>query len=171
MGGYVALAFVRRHAGRLRGLILADTRAEADTAEGKANRDKLIAFAGNHDGREVLDQMLDKIIGPQARTAQPAVVEELRRIAGVQKPAAIQDALRAMRDRPDSLDLLTAIALPTLVIVGSEDALTPPALAQTLAAKIAGATLVTIPTAGHVANLEQPEAFNTAVVSFLKSLR
>ncbi len=94
MGGYAALAFARRHAGRLRGLILADTKAEADDAEGKANRDRLIAFASQNTARAVLDQMLPKLLPAETLTAHPEVIDLLRHIATDQTPAAIIGALR-----------------------------------------------------------------------------
>ncbi|HWG47426.1 MAG TPA: alpha/beta fold hydrolase [Gemmataceae bacterium] len=170
MGGYAALAFARRHAGRLRGLILADTKAEADDTEGKANRERSIAFAGQNTARAVLDQMLPKLLAPETMAAHPEVLDVLRHIATDQTPAAIIGALRAMRDRPDSGPSLSAIAVPTLVIVGEKDALTPPALAETLAARIRGAKLMRIAGAGHLSNLEKPELFNAAVRSFLQEL-
>jgi pimeloyl-ACP methyl ester carboxylesterase len=167
MGGYTALAFARRHADRLRGLILADTKAEADDAEGKANRDRLIAFAGQHTARDVLDQMLAKLVGPATMTQRPEVVESLRQIAANQTSAGIIGALQAMRDRPDSGPSLAAIAVPTLVIVGEQDILTPPSLAESLAARIRGAKLVRIAGAGHLSNMENPAEFNAAVRTFL----
>lgn len=170
MGGYVALAFARRHAPRLRALILADTRAEPDTPEGKANRNQTIAFAQAHSAAEVIGSMLPKLLGEETRRDRPEVAEEVRRIAAAQSPAAIVAALQALRDRPDARPGLGAVRVPTLVVVGSEDTLTPPAMAQTLAAGMAGAQLVTIAGAGHLSNLEQPAAFNEAVRSFLRGL-
>jgi pimeloyl-ACP methyl ester carboxylesterase len=170
MGGYVALAFVRRHAARLRGLILADTRAEADSAEGKANRDRLIAFARAHPARDVVEQMLPKLLGEATRTRHPEVVEEVRRIGSAQTAEGIIGALEAMRDRPDSTALLRRVAVPTLVVVGGEDALTPPALAEAMVGALPDARLATVEWAGHLSNLEQPGAFNEAVRSFLRAL-
>jgi pimeloyl-ACP methyl ester carboxylesterase len=170
MGGYVAFAFARRHAVRLRGLILADTKAEADDAEGKANRDRMIAFAAGNTARAVLDQMLAKLVGPETMTQRPEVVESIRRIASEQTPAGIIGALKAMRERPDSGPSLAAIAVPALVVVGEQDTLTPPALSESLAARIRGAKLVRIAGAGHLSNLEKPDEFNAAVRSFLAGL-
>jgi pimeloyl-ACP methyl ester carboxylesterase len=170
MGGYVAFAFARRHGRRLRGLLLADTKAEADDAEGKANRDRLIAFTSQHTGSDVLEQMLPKLVCPETLSRRPAVIEVVQQIGAKQKPASIIQALQAMRDRPDSVPSLAAINVPTLVVVGEMDALTPPSLAETLAARIRGAKLVRIAGAGHLANLENPAAFNAAVLSFLRSL-
>ncbi len=161
MGGYVALAFARKYPDKLRGLILADTKAEADDATGKANRDKMIAFAESHTAREVIDSVMPKMVA----TAQGA--EKVRVLASKQSSAGIADAVRAMRDRPDSSDVLPTIRMPTLIIVGSDDQLTPLPVAQSLAGRIAGARLEVIPGAGHISNLENPVAFNAALHQFL----
>jgi pimeloyl-ACP methyl ester carboxylesterase len=170
MGGYVALSFAHRHAARLRGLILADTRSEADTPEARANRDTLMRFAQGHSAGEVMEQMLPKLLSADTRQHRPEVVDEVQRIASAQTPAGIVGALQALRDRPDATSGLAAITAPTLVLVGSDDAITPPSLAEGLAARIPGARLVKLPAAGHLANQEQPAAFTEAVRSFLDSL-
>jgi pimeloyl-ACP methyl ester carboxylesterase len=170
MGGYVALAFARKYAARLRGLILADTRAEADSAEGKANRDRLIAVARERGTAAVLEGMLPKLLGDATRSGRPAVVEEVRRIATAQPAEAVAAALQAMRDRPNSTALLGRIRVRTLVVVGSEDAITPPSVAEAMVHLLPDARLAIIQGAGHLANLEQPEAFTAAVESFLKAL-
>jgi len=165
MGGYVALAFARKYPAKLRGLILADTKAEADDAAGKANRDKMIAFAESHTSREVIDSVMPKM------ATTPAAVEQVRALASKQSPAAIANAVRAMRDRPDASDVLPTIRVPTLVIVGSDDQLTPLPIAQNLAGRIAGAKLEVMPGAGHISNLENPAAFNNVLRAFLTSIR
>jgi pimeloyl-ACP methyl ester carboxylesterase len=171
MGGYVALAFARRHAGRLRALILADTKAEPDDETARANRDKLIAFAWANPAAAVIDQMMPRMVSPQTLAGRPEVVAEVRALASAQPPAAIVAALQALRDRPDAGPGLAAITVPTLVVVGRDDVLTPPAQAEKLAAGIKGAQRIVLDGAGHLANLEQPAAFNAAVQAFLGSLR
>jgi pimeloyl-ACP methyl ester carboxylesterase len=171
MGGYVALAFLRKHPGRLAGLILADTRAEADITEGKANRDRMILVAQHGTASNVIEQLLPRMVSSETQQQRPAVVEEVRRIASAQPTAGIVGALQAMRDRPDSTPWLAGIRVPTLVVGGGDDVVTPPATAEALAAAIPGARLATIQGAGHLANLEQPEAFTAAVRTFLQSLR
>jgi pimeloyl-ACP methyl ester carboxylesterase len=170
MGGYVALAFARRHPARLRGLVLADTKADPDDAEGRANRDRLIAFASNNTARAVIDQMLPKLLGPATAAQAPQVVEEVRAIASRQTAAGIVGALEGLRDRPDANPGLGAIAVPTLVLVGRDDTLTPPAKSEEMAARIPNARLVVLDGAGHLSNLEQPDRFTAALRSFLQSV-
>lgn len=170
MGGYVALAFARRHPRRLRALVLADTRAEADSAEGRANREKMIALVEKEGPGAVIEQMLPKLVSPDALTRRADVVTELRRMGQSQTATGVANALRAMRDRPDSTPGLRDIAVPTLVLVGELDAITPPSAAATLTAGIRGARQVVIPHAGHMSNMEQAGAFNEALRSFLQSL-
>jgi pimeloyl-ACP methyl ester carboxylesterase len=162
MGGYVALAFARKYPDRLRALILADTRAEPDDAAAKANRDKMIAFAADHSAADVIEQMLPKMLSEETRTKRPEVVAGVRRIAAAQPIGGIVNAVKALRNRPDARPELDIIAVPALVLVGAEDALTPPALSEDLAVRIRG-SLQIIPAAGHLSNLERPEVFNEAV--------
>jgi len=165
MGGYVALAFAQKYPARLRALILADTKAEADDATGKANRDMMIAFAESHTAREVIDLVMPKM------ATSPAAVEQVRALASTQSTAGIANAVRAMRDRPDASDVLPQIKVPTLVLVGSDDQLTPLPVAQSLAGRIEGSRLEVIPGAGHLSNMEQPAVFNDALRRFLAGLK
>jgi pimeloyl-ACP methyl ester carboxylesterase len=171
MGGYVALAFARRHAPRLRALVLADTRAEADDEAARANRDRLMAFAADNPAGAVAEQMLEKLLGSQTRQQHPEVIEQVRSLAAAQAPAGVVQALQAMRDRPDAGPSLADIRVPTLVLVGGDDVLTPPALAESLVARIPGARLEVIDGAGHLSNLERPLRFNAALRGFLDGLR
>jgi 3-oxoadipate enol-lactonase len=169
MGGYVALAVARQNPTRLRGLVLADTRAEADDAQMKASRDEMFAFIQTNTVLEVIDRMLPKLLSPATRSNRPGVVDDVRRCATALTTAGIVAAWEALRDRPDARPGLANICVPTLVMVGSDDELTTPAVAERLAAGIAGAQLVTIPGAGHLSNMEQPSLFNAALLTFLKS--
>ncbi len=170
MGGYVSLAFARRHAGRLRGLILADTRAEPDNEEARANRERMIAQASAGTGATIIEGMLPNLMSPATLKERPEVVETVRQLGAAQVSAGIVGALQALRDRPDSRPGLGAIAVPTLVIVGRDDKLTPIAFSEAMVSAIRGARLVVIEGAGHLSNLEQPRAFNAAVRSFLDGL-
>lgn len=170
MGGYVALAVARKYPERLRALILADTRGEPDDEPAKAGRDKLIDSMRTQSARELIDQLLPKLLSAETRANRPDIVEEVRRMAAVQTPEAIIAALKVLRNRPDASPTLANIRIPTLVLVGSEDSLTPPTMAEALANAIAGARIARIPGAGHLSNLEQPELFNAALREFLDSL-
>lgn len=168
MGGYIALEFARRHRDRLRGLVLMDTKATADTAEGKAGRDKSIDAAQQKGADAIAESMAPKLF---ANDVEPAVRDSLlatMRRAGV--PAMVA-AIAAMRDRSDNSDRLAELGgLPTLVIVGSEDRITPLDDAQFLAEGIPGAELLVIEGAGHVPPLERPEAVNAALQRYLDGL-
>ena len=170
MGGYVALAFARRHPGRLRALVLADTKAEPDDAQARAGREQMIALARDNTARAVIDRMLPRLVGEETAELRTDVVEEVRAIAAAQRSAGIIGALEALRDRPDATPGLAHVKVPTLVVVGSQDVLTPPAYAEVLADEIPDAMLVEIPGAGHLSNLEQPELFNAALRAFLQEL-
>ena len=170
MGGYVALAFARRHPQRLRALILADTRAEPDSPEAKAGRTKTAEVAKGGGAAAVFDDVVAKQLSEYTRSRRPEVVAAARQIASRQSVEGVIAALAALRDRPEARPDLAAIAVPTLVLVGSDDAITPPAAARVLADGIPGATLQEVPTAGHLSNLETPAEFTAAVRSFLAGL-
>jgi pimeloyl-ACP methyl ester carboxylesterase len=170
MGGYVALAYAKKYPGDLRGLILVDTKAEADTAEGKQARDKMIDLARKEGSKAVADQMMPKMLAKDAAEQRPQAASALRRIMESCPPATIANALAAMRDRPDRSGELSSINVPTLVLVGDGDAITPPDVAESMAQKIPGARLVVIRGAGHMSPMEQPEQVNRAMRGFLDGL-
>lgn len=170
MGGYVALAFARKYPARLRGLLLADTKAEPDDDAGKANRNKMIDGAATLTAASVIDGMIPKALSEVTRETRPEVVAEVRRIGASQSVAGIVAAQKMMRDRPDARPSLAAIRVPTLIVVGEHDAITPPAAARAMAAAIPGSRLAILPTAGHLANLEVPEEFNATVGDWLKTI-
>jgi 3-oxoadipate enol-lactonase len=171
MGGYVAMAFARRHPSRLAALILADTKAAPDDEAGRDGRDKMIATVMAHGTTAAIESLLPKLLCEQTRNIKPEVVEFARKIAARQSESAVVAALYALRDRPDATRGLAAVAVPTLVLVGEHDTVTPPLLAARIAAQIAGSELQHIPGAGHLSNIENPVAFNAAVIAFLKQLK
>lgn len=167
MGGYVALAVARRAPARVAGLVLADTRAAADDDAGRAARDKAIALVEGGGLSEYVEGSLPKLLGPKTLAARPDVVLRVRSAMEAASARAIVDGLVALRDRPDATAGLPSIAVPTVVIVGADDGVTPPPVAEALARGIAGAELVSIAEAGHLSNLEQPDAFASAVRALL----
>lgn len=167
MGGYAAFAFVRHHPQRLAGLVLQDTRAGADTAEAKASRTALAAKVLAEGASAAVDAFLPKLVGETTRRERPAVVALLQQRILLTPPPAIANALHGLAARADSRETLPTIAVPTLVLVGAEDVLTPPPEAVTMAAAIPRARLDVVPGAGHLANLESPDAVNAVLRAFL----
>jgi 3-oxoadipate enol-lactonase len=169
MGGYVAMAFARRHPARLRGLILADTKADPDDDAGRRARDKTLTALtdGTLTPAGLIEQMLLPLLGGTTRSTRPAVVAEVKKIGAAQPKDGLIAAVTALRDRPDAGPELGNIRVPTLILVGEQDAITPPDAAQRMAERIPGSRRVVIPAAGHLSNLEAPDAFTAAVREFL----
>jgi pimeloyl-ACP methyl ester carboxylesterase len=167
MGGYVALAFAARHRARLERLILADTRAAADSDQARAGRADALALVERAGVPALVERQLGALLSPSASEAVRAKVREV----GQQSPAGVCAAIRALRDRPDRQAELAAIACPTLVIVGKQDKISPPEEVAALARAIAHARLVEIPAAGHLCNLENPDAFAAAIANFIEETR
>ncbi len=171
MGGYIAFEFLRRWRHRVRGLVLVDTRAEADTPEARKNRDAAAATAREQGAEAIADAMLPKILGATTLAGAPATVERVRSMMAATPVAGIVGALGAMRDRPDSTPMLPELAgIPALVIVGDEDELTPANQARAMADAIPGANLVVIRSAGHLPTLERPVETTDALLAFLEGL-
>lgn len=170
LGGYVAFAVMRRTPTLVRALILADTRAGADSLEARAGRKAMLNVL-EHDGPQgVAREMMPKLLGTATREHNPDVAETVRLLIKRQSPNAIRDAVVRMMERPDATPLLATMAVPALVIVGDEDVLTPPAEAEAIAAALPNASLVRIAGAGHLANLEQGMAFEASIEDFLAGL-
>jgi 3-oxoadipate enol-lactonase len=167
MGGYLAFELYRQAPSIFRGLALCDTRAGADNDAGKAGREQFARTAIERGLTWVADEMVPKLLRPQP---DPAVVKEVRSLIAEGTPAGVAAAQRGMARRPDSTDTLAKISCPTLVVVGEQDGLTPPAESEKMAKAVKGAKLVKVANAGHLANIESPEAFNAALTAFVDSL-
>jgi 3-oxoadipate enol-lactonase len=170
MGGYVALAFYRRHELRVRALVLADTRATADTDEAKANRERQALAALSEGMQPIVDAMLPKLFAASTVEQKPEVVERVREMMMNTDPKGAAAALRGMAVRIDHTDFLPSIIPPTLIILGSDDQITPVSNSEEMHRGVAGSRLEIIDGAGHVSNIEKPSEFNRAVQSFLISL-
>jgi 3-oxoadipate enol-lactonase len=170
MGGYVSFAVLRRAPQLVAGLVLADTRATADTSQGRANRRSMLALLDREGPSGIARDMIPKLLGETTRESRPDIESGVRRIIKQQSADAIRGAIMRMMARPDSVPVLDQVAVPTLIVVGEEDTLTPVADSQKMADAITAAELVVIPRAGHLANLEQTDAFNTALSGFLARL-
>jgi pimeloyl-ACP methyl ester carboxylesterase len=172
MGGYVALSLVARYPQRVRALLLLDTRAGADTPEAAQNREVTArGVLGANSPSPVVDAMVPKLFCKKTLEEQPERVELLRAAMARTTPRGIAGALRGMAIRPDRRADLARIAVPTLVLVGQDDVITPPAEVKTMAEAIPKARYEVIPDAGHLAPYENYGAANQAILGFLKSLQ
>lgn len=166
MGGYVAFAFLREHAERVTALVLADTRAAADTNEvfeRRTDQQDQVARIGT---TALIEVLLGGLLSEHTRATRLELVEQVRRLMA--NPAAgFIGALEAMKHRPDSTDDLGRISVPTLVVVGEDDALSPPEVARDMHERIEGSELAVLAGAGHLSNLEAAGEFNATVGDFL----
>lgn len=169
MGGYIAFAFLRRHGDRVSALVLADTKAEADppaAIEKRTNQQAQVRAEGT---AGLIEALGGALLGEATRSKNPEVVEATKRL--MDNPhGGFVGALEAMKNRPDSTGELASISVPTLVIVGENDGVTPPDASRAMNEAIPGSRLVVIPESGHLSNLEAPEAFTGALGEFLSSL-
>jgi 3-oxoadipate enol-lactonase len=152
----------------VRALVLADTRAEADTPESVEGRKRMLTLLEEKGPDAIADDMLPKLLSAGTCKSRPDIVDTVRQIILRNSARGIAGAIRALMTRPDSTPLLASVRCPTLVIVGSEDSATPPAASEKMHRAIAGSELVVVPAAGHLSNVEQPPAFNAAVAAFLE---
>jgi len=167
MGGYTALAFAHLHRARVTGLVLADTRAAADTPAVSQSRQDAIALIRSAGAAAYLDKSIPRLLSPNA---QPALLDSARALAET-RTSSLTAALEALRDRPDRSGELGAIACPTLVMCGADDQVIPVEEMRLMSQSIPGARFVKLDGAGHLANLEAPPAFNQTLVEFLDGMK
>jgi 3-oxoadipate enol-lactonase len=167
MGGYIAFQFWRKYAARLRGLVLCDTRAAADTPEAAAARRDMADRVLREGPAPLVDSMIPRLFSPATLREQPELVDALRCVMMAADRRGIAAAARGMAERPDATPLLDQIACPTLVLVGEHDALSPPAEMGAIARAIPRARLVQVAGAGHVSPVERPAEVNAAIGEFL----
>ena len=166
MGGYIAFAFLRLFPDAVSRLVLADTRAEADPPEGVEKRSSQQDQVESEGTAGLIDALPGALLGEKTRANKPDVVEDTKKL--MDNPAnGFIGALEAMKNRPDSTGDLPSINVPTLIIVGEEDTLTPPDFSRSMHEGIGGSELVVLPESGHLSNLEAPDPFNGAVAGFL----
>ncbi|HEY0982484.1 MULTISPECIES: alpha/beta fold hydrolase [unclassified Schlesneria] len=168
MGGYIAFQFALRHPRWLSRLILCDTRAAADAPEAAANRLKMADIVTKQGPEPVVWAMMPKLFAPQSAQQRPALVDEVRSTVMATSPVAIAAAHRGMAIREDMTGMLPNLHLPTLVIVGEQDLITPAAEMKSVAEALPNARYEQIPDAGHMAPMENPVAVNQAIRRFLR---
>ena len=169
MGGYILFALYRKYADRVKGLVLADTRAQADTAEGKEARFQMAQTAYQKGPSAIADIMIPKLLSPATVQTNPGLVRHVRTMIEGTQISGIAGNLMAMAERPDSVTLLKHITCPTQIIVGELDLPTPPANATLMADRIPNTRLAIIPAAAHLSNLEKPDTFNNTVREFIRN--
>ncbi|PYC81573.1 alpha/beta hydrolase [Streptomyces tateyamensis] len=167
MGGYLAMAFARRHGERVSGLLLADTKASTDAPAALANRERIAAAVlARQSVALLLEEQFDaSLLGAEAGEQ---LTKEVRALIAAATPAGVAWAQRAMAGRQAAFETLAALGVPAAVVVGQDDRLTPVADAEELADVLVDAELTVIPAAGHLAALEAPAAFNAAVNALLR---
>jgi pimeloyl-ACP methyl ester carboxylesterase len=170
MGGYVAFALYRLAPRCVRALVLADTRPEADTEEGRMNRLRLLATIDAFGSAGVAETMVPKLIAPSTRRDRPELDAQLRHAIEASDVDGLAEAVRCMMSRPDSTHLLEQARVPIQLVVGRDDALTPVAVHEQMQLRSPGAALTIVEDAGHLSNLERPEVFNRTLSRFLASL-
>jgi 3-oxoadipate enol-lactonase len=170
MGGYIAFSMLRRHPSLVRALVLADTRAAADSEASRENRMQLIALIQEEGMEELATRQLERMVGRSTLERQPLLIEVVRRMMASTPAEGAIGGQRAMAGRIDSTDVLATIEIPTLVVGGTEDLLTPPDELSALATSIAGSRLELLERCGHVCPLEHPAAFNHVLSEFLRTL-
>jgi 3-oxoadipate enol-lactonase len=170
MGGYVGFALWRRHPERMAAFVIADSRAAADTPEGRQSRQELATKAEElNSPQPAIDAMLPRLLSPHLRRG--SLPEQLLKgMMNASSARAVADGARGLSERAESFSTLPTISIPTLVIVGEHDGLTPPEDSQRIADGIPNARLVSIDQAGHMSNMENPDAFNAALIDFLSEL-
>ena len=170
MGGYIAMAFAARHASRLAGLVLLDTKAGTDTDAARANRLRVAEAAERGEDPEAVAGMIEVLLGETTRASEPDVVDLHRRWLAAAPDAGISWGQRAMAARPSRFEVLEDLEVPGLVVRGSEDVLSTQedaeAMVHALLAHGGDAELVVIPGAGHMTATEDPEAVADALESF-----
>lgn len=170
LGGYVAMAVLRRAPQRVSGLLLVDTRHDADDAE-RADTRLAMADRADREGTGWLaDVVLPGLLAAGTPDQNPELAEQLRVMIGEQPPAGVAWAQRAMAARPDSTEELRSYRGPALVVVGERDALTPPELAREMAALLPAAELVELPGYGHLTPVEAPEDVAGAIADWLNRI-
>jgi 3-oxoadipate enol-lactonase len=171
MGGYISFAFYRNYPELVKGMILAATRATADNIDTKVSREEAAAIALERGAEAIVEMQLPKMLAPVTQETRPEIVELARRIMLETSVQAIVGDLRGMLNRQDSTSTLKTIDCPVLILHGADDQLIPSEEVDLMKTEIRNSQFKTIPNAGHLLNLEQPQEFNQAVREFIKSIR
>jgi pimeloyl-ACP methyl ester carboxylesterase len=170
LGGYIVMSMLRRYPSRIAAVVLADTKAAADTADAAANRNRMADRVLNDGSTQVLvDELVPRLVGTTTHAQRRDVLARVTQLVRSASPASVAWAQRAMAARPDSSDVLAQASVPVLVLVGAEDEITPENDARAMVERMSAARLVVLPEAGHLSPMETPTAFASAVSAFMTS--
>jgi 3-oxoadipate enol-lactonase len=170
MGGYIALRAVERNPDRFRALVLCDTKSEADSNEAKIKRAASIKAVKANGPRLFAQNFVANVFAADSFNARPDAIKLIQSLIERTAPISLCGTILALASRTDTTASLSSITLPTLIMVGEHDALTPPAASQSMNEKIANSELHIIPNAAHMSNMEIPEEFNKHLVAFLQKI-
>lgn len=171
MGGYIALRAIERHPDRFRGLVLADTRSEPDGNDGRVKRASQARSIKTEGMEKFTETFLGAVFFEKTFRNNPDAVERIRKIILGTNPLAASGTLLALAARTDTTPSLYNISVPTLILVGQHDTITPPSAAQAIKSKIPGSEIHIIPNAAHLSNIENPEEFNGHLLNFLGKIK
>jgi 3-oxoadipate enol-lactonase len=171
MGGYIALRAYERSPGRVTALVLCDTKSEADTNEAKLKRSAIVRNVKTNGTGPFADEFATAILAPQTFQTHPDIVEFVRRMIRANSPIGISGASLALGCRTDTSPTLSAINVPTLILVGEHDNLTPPSVSESMHSRIANSELHVVAHAAHMSNLENAPEFNKLLIGFLNRLK
>jgi 3-oxoadipate enol-lactonase len=167
MGGYIALRAVERNPERVRALVLCDTRSEADSNEAKVKRAGAINAVKRQGVSAYAEGFVKAVFAPESFTTRPEAIEKIKKIIQANPASGICGTLLALACRTDTTAALPKIGVPTLILVGDQDSLTPPSAAEAMRGKIPRSEMHVIPHAAHMSNLENPGEFNARLLDFL----
>ena len=170
MGGYIALRAVERHPDRFRALALCDTKSEADSNDAKIKRAASIKAVKANGPRQFAQNFVANVFTPESFNVRPDIVKAIESIIERTAPLSLCGTMLALAGRTDTTSSLSAITIPTLIMVGEHDALTPPAASQAMNEKIPQSEFHVIPGAAHMSNMENPVEFNKHLVGFLQKI-
>ncbi len=171
MGGYIALRAVERNPERVSGLVLCDTKSEADSNEAKIKRANGIKFVQANGMKYYAQDYVKIVFAPSSFERHPDAVKSLQSIVERTAPQSIYGTLLALAARTDTTAALPNIKCPTLILVGEKDTLTPVSASQSMKDKIPNAQMFVIPHAGHMSNMEHPTQFNKHLVEFITTIK
>jgi 3-oxoadipate enol-lactonase len=171
MGGYIALRAYERHADRFRALVLCDTKSEADSNEAKLKRSSTLRTIKSEGVAVFAEDFVKAIFAPQTFQARPEIISSIKQTMCFNSPLGICGAALALATRTDTSEVLSTITVPTQIIVGEHDKLTPPSVSESMKKQIPGADLHIIHEAAHMSNLENAPDFNKCLIDFLNKVK